>query len=81
MRPRASSSLGQPQANPSSDGSIRDRANVRANLRCRPEKGAKPRSLHTLNGSGLALPRAMIAVMEKYQQAGDSIAVSEVLRP
>jgi seryl-tRNA synthetase len=53
----------------------------RASLRHRPEKGAKPRFLHTLNGSGLALPRTMIAVMENYQQADGSIAVPEVLRP
>jgi seryl-tRNA synthetase len=53
----------------------------RANVRYRPEKGAKPRYVHTLNGSGLALPRTMIAVMENYQQADGSIAVPEVLRP
>jgi seryl-tRNA synthetase len=53
----------------------------RANLRYRPEKGAKPRFLHTLNGSGLALPRTLIAVMENYQRANGSIAVPQVLRP
>jgi seryl-tRNA synthetase len=53
----------------------------RANVRYRPEKGAKPRYVHTLNGSGLALPRTMIAVMENYQQADGSIAVPPVLRP
>jgi seryl-tRNA synthetase len=53
----------------------------RANLRYRPERGAKPRYVHTLNGSGLALPRVMIAVIEHYQQADGSIAVPEVLRP
>lgn len=53
----------------------------RANVRYRPEKGAKPRYVHTLNGSGLALPRVMIAVMENYQQANGSIIVPEVLRP
>lgn len=53
----------------------------RANLRYRPEPGAKPRYVHTLNGSGLALPRVMIAVIENYQQADGSIAVPEVLRP
>lgn len=53
----------------------------RANLRYRPEKGARPRYVHTLNGSGLALPRVMIAVMENYQQADGSIVVPEVLRP
>jgi seryl-tRNA synthetase len=53
----------------------------RANLRFRPEPGARPEYLHTLNGSGLALPRVMIAVMENYQQADGSIIVPEVLRP
>ncbi|HSJ54059.1 MAG TPA: serine--tRNA ligase, partial [Anaerolineae bacterium] len=53
----------------------------RANLRYRPEPSARPRFVHTLNGSGLALPRVMIAVMENYQQADGSIAVPEVLRP
>jgi seryl-tRNA synthetase len=53
----------------------------RANIRYRPERGAKPRHVHTLNGSGLALPRTMIAVMENYQQADGSILVPEVLRP
>jgi seryl-tRNA synthetase len=53
----------------------------RANIRYRPEVGARPRYVHTLNGSGLALPRVMIAVMENYQQADGSIRVPEVLRP
>jgi seryl-tRNA synthetase len=53
----------------------------RANLRYRPEQGAKPEFLHTLNGSGLALPRVIIAIMENYQQADGSIVVPEVLRP
>jgi len=53
----------------------------RANVRYRPERGAKLRYVHTLNGSGLALPRTMIAVMENYQQADGSILVPEVLRP
>ena len=53
----------------------------RANARFRPEPGAKPEYLHTLNGSGLGLPRTMIAIMENYQQADGSIAVPEVLRP
>lgn len=53
----------------------------RANIRYRPEPGAKPEYVHTLNGSGLALPRVMIAVLETYQQADGSIAVPEVLRP
>jgi seryl-tRNA synthetase len=53
----------------------------RANLRYRPAKGQKPRHVHTLNGSGLALPRVMIAVMENYQRVDGSIAVPEVLWP
>ncbi len=53
----------------------------RANIRYRPERGAKPRFVHTLNGSGLALPRIMIAVLETYQQADGSVIVPEVLRP
>ena len=53
----------------------------RANVRYRPERGAKPRFVHTLNGSGLALPRVMIAVIENYQQADGSILVPEVLKP
>ncbi len=53
----------------------------RANIRYRPEPGARPRFVHTLNGSGLALPRVMIAIMENYQQADGSIVVPDVLRP
>lgn len=53
----------------------------RANIRFRPEPGARPEYVHTLNGSGLALPRVMIAVMETYQQPDGSITVPEVLRP
>ena len=53
----------------------------RTNLRFRPEPGAKPEFVHTLNGSGLALPRIMIAVMENYQNEDGSITVPTVLRP
>jgi seryl-tRNA synthetase len=53
----------------------------RANVRYRPEPGAKPQFVHTLNGSGLALPRVMIAIMENYQRADGSIVVPDVLRP
>jgi seryl-tRNA synthetase len=53
----------------------------RANIRYRPEPGARPQFVHTLNGSGLALPRVMIATIETYQQADGSIVVPEVLRP
>ncbi len=53
----------------------------RANIRYRPEPGAKPEYVHTLNGSGLALPRVMIAIIENYQQADGTIAIPEALRP
>jgi seryl-tRNA synthetase len=52
----------------------------RANIRFRPAPDARPQFVHTLNGSGTALPRMMIAVMENYQQADGSIKVPEVLR-
>jgi len=53
----------------------------RANIRYRPEPGAKPQFVHTLNGSGLALPRVLIAVLENYQQADGTVLVPEVLEP
>ncbi|MGD8463171.1 MAG: serine--tRNA ligase [Anaerolineae bacterium] len=53
----------------------------RANVRFRPEPGAKPQYVHTLNGSGLALPRVMIAVIENFQQRDGTIRVPEVLQP
>ncbi|MCP4580344.1 MAG: serine--tRNA ligase [candidate division Zixibacteria bacterium] len=53
----------------------------RMNLRYRPEKGAKPMFVHTLNGSGLALPRTVIAILENYQQADGSVIVPDVLKP
>ena len=53
----------------------------RANIRYRPEPKARPRFVNTLNGSGLALPRVVIAILENYQQADGSVVVPEVLRP
>jgi seryl-tRNA synthetase len=53
----------------------------RAAIRYRPASDKKPEYVHTLNGSGLALPRVLIAVMENYQQADGSIKVPEVLQP
>jgi seryl-tRNA synthetase len=53
----------------------------RANIRYRPQKGGKTEFLHALNGSGLGLPRTLIAVLENYQQADGSIVIPEVLRP
>jgi seryl-tRNA synthetase len=53
----------------------------RANIRYRPRPGAKPGFVHTLNGSGLALPRVLIAVLENYQQADGTVLVPEALEP
>jgi seryl-tRNA synthetase len=53
----------------------------RANIRYRPEQGAKSEFVHTLNGSGLALPRVLIAVLENYQQADGTVLIPEVLEP
>jgi seryl-tRNA synthetase len=53
----------------------------RANVRYRPADGGRNRHPHTLNASGLALPRVMIGIMENYQQEDGSIVVPEVLRP
>ncbi|NPA07065.1 MAG: serine--tRNA ligase [Chloroflexi bacterium] len=53
----------------------------RANIRYRPKTGGRPRYVHTLNGSGLGLPRTMIAILETYQQPDGSVVVPEVLRP
>ncbi|CAN5771928.1 serine--tRNA ligase [soil metagenome] len=52
----------------------------RANLRFRPEPGAKPEFLHTLNGSALALPRLVVAILETYQEEDGSVTLPEVLR-
>ncbi|MEN9935376.1 MAG: hypothetical protein RLZZ387_1955 [Chloroflexota bacterium] len=65
----------------SSCANFGDYQSRRANIRYRPAQGAKPEFVHTLNGSGLALPRVIIAIMENYQQADGSIVVPEVLRP
>ncbi|MFT3893529.1 MAG: serine--tRNA ligase [Anaerolineales bacterium] len=65
----------------SSVSNDRDFQARRANIKYRPADGGKARFLHTLNGSGLGLPRTLIAVMENYQQADGSIVVPDVLRP
>jgi seryl-tRNA synthetase len=54
---------------------------MRANIRYRPAKGASPKFAHTINGSGLALPRTIDAIMETYQRPDGLIRVPEVLRP
>jgi len=53
----------------------------RGRIRYRPRGGGKPRYVHTLNGSGLATPRLMIALLENNQQPDGSILIPEVLRP
>ncbi len=53
----------------------------RANVRYRPAGGGRPRHVHTLNASGLALPRIMIAILENYQQVDGAICVPSVLQP
>ncbi len=53
----------------------------RAQIRFRAEKGGKPEFVHTLNGSGLGLPRTLIAVLESYQNEDGSVTIPEVLRP
>ncbi len=53
----------------------------RARIRYRPADGSKPRLVHTLNGSGLAVGRTLVAVLENYQQRDGSVVVPEVLRP
>ena len=53
----------------------------RANIRFRPEAGARPEFAHTLNGSGLALARVVVALLETYQQADGSVRLPEPLVP
>ena len=53
----------------------------RSNVRFRRQPGARPEFVHTLNGSGLALPRVLIAVLENYQQADGAVQVPAVLQP
>ena len=53
----------------------------RANVKYRPADGGRVQYAHTLNGSGLALPRVMIAILENNQQADGSIVIPAVLRP
>jgi len=65
----------------SSCSNFRDYQSRRAGLRYRPEPKAKPQFLHTLNGSGLAIGRTLVAILENYQQADGSVVIPEVLRP
>ncbi|MDE2125147.1 MAG: serine--tRNA ligase [Armatimonadetes bacterium] len=65
----------------SSCSNFRDYQARRTNLRYRPEPGGKPALVHTLNGSGLALPRTLISVLENYQEGDGSVRIPRVLRP
>ena len=53
----------------------------RAKIRFRPAKGEKPRPVHTLNGSGLAVGRTLVAILENYQEEDGSVTIPEALRP
>jgi seryl-tRNA synthetase len=53
----------------------------RARIRYRPAAGEKPRHVHTLNGSGLAIGRTLVAILEQYQEADGSIVIPAALRP
>jgi seryl-tRNA synthetase len=53
----------------------------RANIRYRPQKGGRTEFVHALNGSGLGLPRTLIAVIENYQQEDGTVVIPKVLRP
>ncbi|MFQ6099275.1 MAG: serine--tRNA ligase, partial [Armatimonadota bacterium] len=53
----------------------------RLNIRFRREKGAKPEFVHTLNGTAIAVSRALIVILENYRQADGSVVVPDVLRP
>ncbi|HYJ78056.1 MAG TPA: serine--tRNA ligase [Longimicrobiaceae bacterium] len=65
----------------SSASNFRDYQARRANIRFRPEPGARPELVHTLNASGVALPRTVVALLENHQQADGSVAVPAALRP
>jgi seryl-tRNA synthetase len=65
----------------SSVSNVTDFQARRANIKYRPADGGRARYVHTLNGSGLGMPRTLIGVLENYQQADGSVVVPEVLRP
>ncbi|HXO66974.1 MAG TPA: serine--tRNA ligase [Candidatus Dormibacteraeota bacterium] len=65
----------------SSCSSFQDFQARRANIRFRPEPGAKPQFVHTINGSGLALTRVVSCILEAYQREDGTVTVPEVLRP
>ena len=65
----------------SSCSNCRDFQARRANIRFKRDTDSKPEFVHTLNGSGLALPRVMIAILENYQQADGRVCIPKVLQP
>jgi seryl-tRNA synthetase len=65
----------------SSCSNFRDFQARRAAIRFRREEGGRPELVHTLNGSGLAVGRTLVAILENYQQADGSVRIPEALRP
>ena len=65
----------------SSCSTFNDFQAMRANIRYRPGRGASPRFAHTINGSGLALPRTIDAILETYQRSDGMVTVPDVLKP
>ena len=65
----------------SSISNVTDFQARRANVKYRPQDSSRLRLVHTLNGSGLGMPRTLIAVLENYQQADGTVVVPDVLRP
>ncbi len=65
----------------SSCSNCKDFQGRRANIRYRPNDGGKPKFVHTLNGSGIAVGRTWIALLENYQQADGSILIPKALQP
>lgn len=65
----------------SSCSNFRDFQARRAAIRFRREEGARPELVHTLNGSGLAVGRTLVAILENYQEADGSVTIPEALRP
>ena len=65
----------------SSCSNFEDFQSRRANIRYRPGSGAKPRFVHTLNGSGLAVGRTFAAILENYQNEDGTVNLPPILRP
>jgi len=65
----------------SSISNVGDYQSRRARIRYRPKDGGSARVLHTLNGSGLGMPRVFLAILENNQQADGSVVLPEVIRP